>query len=107
MINYNDFAKVELKVGTVLSADKIDKSDKLLKLMVDIGEAEPRQILAGIAQFYTPEKFCGQQKNLVANLEPRPMMGTVSMGMLLAADDTNGPVILQPKKPVPPGTKVR
>lgn len=107
MINFDDFAKVELKVGTVLEVEPIEESEKLLKLKVDLGEEEPRQILAGVKQWYKPEDFVGKQVVVVVNLEARKMMGLESQGMMLAADCDDGPVFLTVPKKVPPGTKIR
>lgn len=110
MINYDDFSKIELKVGTVLEAEDIEGSEKLIKLKVDLGEdpaiAGPRQILAGMKQWYKPEDFIGKQVVIVVNLEPRIMMGLESQGMMLAADSENGPVFLTVTKETPPGAEV-
>lgn len=107
MISFDDFAKLELKVGTVLEAENVENSEKLIKLKVDLGEEEPRQILAGVKQWYKPEDFIGKQVVVVANLEPRIMMGLESQGMMLAADSDEGPVFLTIPKQVPAGTKIR
>lgn len=108
MISIEDFAKLELKVGTVLSAEAVEESEKLLKLQIDIGEESPRQILAGVKQWYKPADFVGKQVVVIANLEPRMMMGLESQGMMLAAaDGENGPIFLTVPKSVNPGTKVR
>ena len=107
MITIDDFLKVELKVGTVLEAEEVEESEKLIKLKVDLGEEEPRQVLAGVKQFYKPEEFVGKHVIVVANLEPRMMLGLESAGMMLAADSEEGPVFLTPSKQVPPGTKIR
>lgn len=107
MITIDDFIKVELKVGTVLEAENVEGSDKLIKLKVDLGEEEPSQILAGVKQWYKSEDFVGKQVIVVANLEPRIMMGLESQGMMLAADTEKGPVFLTVPKKVPPGTKIR
>ena len=104
MITIEDFQKIDLRAAKVLAAEKIDGSDKLLKLQIDLGE-EKRQIVAGIAQFYEPEKLIGREIIVVANLEPRILRGIESQGMLLAADD-NGPVLLMPDKEVMPGAKI-
>lgn len=106
MISFDEFSKLELKVGTILEAEEVDGSEKLIKLMVDLGEEKPRQILAGIKKWYSPEKLIGKQFVFVANLEPRMMMGLESNGMLLAADGKK-PVPLKPSSKVPPGTKIR
>ncbi|MBI2338714.1 methionine--tRNA ligase, partial [Candidatus Daviesbacteria bacterium] len=79
----------------------------LIKLKVDLGEESPRQILAGVKQWYKSEELVGKQVVVVANLEPRMMMGVESSGMLLAADSEDGPVFLTIPKEVPPGTKIR
>lgn len=111
MISFDDFAKVELKVGTILSAEEIPGSDKLLKLQVDLGEnpstdsgREIRQILSGIKQWYTPEKLIGKQFIFVTNLESRVMMGLESQGMILAVGEGK-PVLLKPFRKVPAGSK--
>ncbi len=88
-ITIDDFRKVELKVATVVTAERLPKSDKLLKLQVDVG-SEKRQIIAGIAQHYKPEELIGKQIVIVANLQPAKLMGQESQGMLLAASDANG-----------------
>jgi len=108
LIAIDDFAKVQLKVGTVIAAEKHPKADKLVKLQVDLGDGQPRQIVAGIAAFYPPESLVGRQIIVVANLQPATLRGEVSQGMLLAADmGENGMSVLLPDKPVPNGSKVR
>lgn len=107
MINFDDFSKVELKVGTVTDAEDVEGSEKLIKLKIDLGEEEPRQILAGVKQWYSPKDFVGKQVIVVSNLEPRTMMSLESQGMMLAADSKGGPVFLTLPKKVPPGTKIR
>src|SRR5207247_3256031 len=84
LIEIADFAKVDLRVGQVLAAERIPKADKLLLLSIDIGEGKPRQILAGIAEYYEPEKLVGRKIVVVANLKPRKLRGYESQGMLLA-----------------------
>jgi methionyl-tRNA synthetase len=84
-IGIEDFLKVELRVGEILTAERIPKADKLLKFTIDLGEAQPRQILAGIAQYYEPEKLIGRKVIVVANLAPRKLRGLESQGMILAA----------------------
>jgi methionyl-tRNA synthetase len=107
-INYDDFAKIELRVATVLEATPIPKSEKMLALQVDLG-TEKREILAGIKQHVTPEEIVGKQIIVVANLAPRPMFGRVSNGMLLAATDpvTGKVIVITPSQPVAPGAGVR
>ena len=88
-INFDDFAKIALKVGTILSAEKVAKADKLLKLEVDMG-TELRTIVSGIALHFSPEQIIGQQVVVVANLAPRKMKGIESNGMILMAEDKSG-----------------
>lgn len=114
MIPFEDFAKVELKTGKISGARKLEGSEKLLKLEVDLGEdptkssgRDARQILAGIQQFYSPEELIGKTIIVVANLEYRKMAGSESQGMLLAADGEGKPVLLTTAEEVPPGTKIR
>ncbi len=89
-IGIEDFAKVEMRVGVVKSASKVPKADRLLHLMVDIGEAEPRSIVAGIAAAYEPENLVGRKVAVVANLQPRKLRGLESNGMIVAATGENG-----------------
>ncbi|TSC88035.1 MAG: tRNA-binding protein [Microgenomates group bacterium Gr01-1014_7] len=107
MVTFDEFSKLELRVGTVMEAEEVVESEKLIKLKVDLGEDEPRQILVGVKQWYAPKDFVGKQVVVVANLEPRIMMGLESQGMMLAADTEDGPVFLTVPKKVPPGTKIR
>jgi methionyl-tRNA synthetase len=106
-ITIDDFMKVHLKVAKVLEAEKVPKSQKLLKLKVDAGEAEPRTILAGIAESYEPEALIGKSVVIVANLAPRKMMGQESNGMVLAASPDGGAAIVLNAEPATPGTRVR
>ena len=105
MINYDEFKKVELKVGQILSAERIEGSDKLLKLSVNLGEENPRQIIAGIGKAYAPEDIAGTQAIFVANLEPRALMGLESQGMIVAGrDNEEKPILIRPLKELAPGT---
>lgn len=88
-IQFDDFAKIDLKVGTILSAEKVEKADKLLKLEVDLG-FEKRTIVSGIAIHFKPEDIIGKQVVVVANLAPRKMRGIESQGMILMAEDRAG-----------------
>ena len=106
IIKFDDFQKIDLRVGKVLDAKKVEGSEKLLKLIVDLGN-EKRQLVAGIAKYYRPEDLIGKEIVVVANLEPKNLMGIESQGMLLAADVDGEPVILIPEKEIPPGTKIR
>lgn len=107
-ITIDDFAKVELRVAQILVAERIPKADKLLRLEVDLGY-EKRQILAGIAQYYEPEKLIGRKIVIVANLAPRKMRGLESNGMLLAASlPTDGaPVLAGFLEEVPLGARLK
>lgn len=106
MINFEEFQKIDLRVAKIIAVEKVEGSEKLLKLQIDLGK-EKRQIVAGIQQFYQPEDLVGKEIVVVANLESRVVFGLESQGMLLAADDKGQPVILKPDKEVPPGTKIR
>jgi methionyl-tRNA synthetase len=108
-IDITDFTKVELRVGEVLTAERIPKADKLLLLTVDVGEEKPRQILAGIAQHYAPEQLLGRKIAVVANLKPRKMRGFESQGMLLAASvgDEGKPVLATFTEEVPNGARLK
>ncbi len=105
-ISFPDFAKVDLRVGTVLQAESVPGSDKLLKLQVDLGEPQPRQIVAGIGKAYAAADLIGRQLVIVANLEPRKVFGNLSNGMVLAASDDAGPAVLAPGRLIPAGTRV-
>lgn len=107
MINYEEFSKIELKIGRVLAANRVEGSEKLLQLKVDLGEESQRQIIAGIGKVYEPDELVGKNIVVVANLEPRSLMGLESRGMLLAADDENDPILLMPDKEAKPGSKIK
>jgi methionyl-tRNA synthetase len=105
-VTIDDFGKLDIRVGTVLTAEKMEKSNKLLKLTVDTG-VDKRTVLSGIAQHYTPEQMIGKQVTLIANLAPRKMMGIESQGMILMAEDAEGKLrLLQPNEVVNPGATV-
>jgi methionyl-tRNA synthetase len=108
-IDITDFTKVDLRVGEVLTAERIPKADKLLLLSVDVGEEKPRQILAGIAQYYEPEQLVGRKIAVVANLKPRKLRGHESQGMLLAASvgEAGKPVIATFTEDVPNGARLK
>ncbi len=108
-IDITDFARIDLRVGEVRSAERIPKADKLLLITVDIGEEKPRQILAGIAQYYEPEKLVGRKIVVVANLKPRKLRGHESQGMLLAASvgEEGKPVIATFTEDVPNGARLK
>ena len=106
-ITIDDFAKIDLKVGTILSAEKVEKADKLLNLQIDLG-FEKRTILSGIAQHFSPEEIIGKQVVVVANLAPRKMRGIESNGMILMAEDKEGKLFfVQPETVIGNGSEVR
>ncbi len=106
MINYEKFQEMELRVATILGAERLEGSEKLLRLRVSLGDSE-RQIIAGIGKRYAPDELINTQIVIVANLEPRMLMGLESQGMLLAADSPDGPVLLRPDADVPSGAKIK
>src|SRR3989344_9302190 len=98
MISIEDFKKAELKIARILSAERVEGSEKLIKLRISLGEEE-RQLVAGIGKAYEPEALVGKEIAVIANLEPRMLMGLESQGMLLAASEEDGvPVLLVPDK---------
>ena len=109
MISYDDFAKVEIRAGKILSAEKIPDTDKLLKLMVDFAEPAPRQIISGISMYFPdPIVLVGKTCMFVANLEPRTIRGFESNGMLFAVSTPEGAFsLLEPNSTVPAGTKAK
>ncbi len=108
-IGIEDFLKVELRVGQILTAEPVPKADKLLRFTIDLGEAEPRQVLAGIAQYYEAEKLIGRKVIVVANLAPRKLRGFESQGMILAASmgDEGKPVLAGFLEDIPNGAKLK
>lgn len=106
MISIDDFKKVELKTANVLAAEAVIGSDKLLKLSIDLG-GETRQIISGIGRQYSPESLVGRRIVVVANLEPRMIMGLESQGMIVAASDGDNVSILTPDKEIAPGSSIK
>jgi methionyl-tRNA synthetase len=109
LIGIEDFAKIEMRVGEILTAERVPKADKLLKFTIDLGEAAPRQILAGIAQYYEPENLIGRKVAVVSNLQPRKLRGLESQGMVLAASvgEEGRPVLATFTEEVPNGAKLK
>lgn len=106
MITFNDFQKIDLRIAKILSAEKIEDSEKLIVLKIKIGDEE-KQIVAGIGKEYQPQDLVGKKIVVVANLEPKELMGYTSQGMLLAAVDKSGkPVLIVPEQDVEEGTRV-
>ena len=106
MITFDDFMKLDIKIGTVTAADKVEGADKLIRLELDLGR-EHRQVVAGMAPTYTPEDFIGKQVPILVNLEPRKLRGIESQGMILAVDVEGRPVLLTPENSTPAGSAVR
>ncbi len=104
-VSFSDFKKLDLRVGEIIEAKKVEGSRKLVRLVVNLGN-ERRQLVAGVAEYYDPEDLIGKQIVVVANLQPRKFMGIESQGMLLAAVVDGRPVLLSPEEKVPPGTPV-
>ncbi len=107
LIGIDQFFETSLKIGLVVEAEEVAKSKKLLKLQVDVGEDKPRQVVAGIKEFYTPDELVGTQVCVVANLKPAKLMGMLSEGMLLAAKDSDGLCLIRPEKPKKIGTDIK
>ena len=106
MISFEDFKKLDLRVVKIIEAEKVENSEKLVKLRIDLGNKEERQIIAGIGKAYEPQDLIGKKIIIVANLEPRSLIGLESQGMLLAASGENGPVLLVPEKDVESGSTI-
>lgn len=106
LITIDQFFQTSLKIGTVLEAHEVPKSSKLLRLIVDLGEETPRQIVAGIREHYSAESMVGTQVCVVANLKPAKLMGMLSEGMILAAKDEDGLCLVRPEKPRKSGSSV-
>jgi methionine--tRNA ligase beta chain len=108
-ISYEDFQKLDIRVGTIVSAEKVEGSEKLIKLDVDFGELGKRQILTGMAKWHAPERFVGMQTTFILNFPAKKMMGLESQGMILALGltDDSAPVFLIPATPTANGEGVR
>lgn len=106
-ISYDDFAKLDIRIGTVVAAELVPETDKLIKCTVNFGELGERTIVSGIAEWKKPEELVGCQFPYIVNLAPRMLRGVESQGMLLAASDDAGVALLNPERLVPPGTKLK
>lgn len=104
-IEIDDLSKIDVRVGTITSAEKVESSTKLIKLIVDFGEIGSKQILTAMQEYYEPEVFVGKQTTFVVNLKPRKMMGLESQGMIFAIDGEK-PVFLNPEEKVENGSTV-
>ncbi len=109
IVNFEDFAKLDLRVGEIVDAEEIEDADKLLKLRVDLGEDKKRTICAGIKEFYSADDLIGKKIIVVANLSPRKMRGIESQGMLLAAanKDESKVKLISPEEDIELGSKIR
>jgi methionine--tRNA ligase beta chain len=105
-IKYEDFAKLDIRVAEILTAEEVTGKDKLLKLTISLNEESPRTILAGIKQYYPINELKGKKIIVIANLEPRELAGIESNGMLLAASDNNDIILLTTDKNASPGSKI-
>lgn len=107
MIEFDDFKKLDIRIGTIVSAEKLPDVDKLLKLIVEVGE-ETRQIMAGVAEIFPdPSVLVGKQVPILMNLKPRKFRGYESQGMMLAVDEDGKPVLLHPERKVANGSIIR
>uniref|UniRef100_A0A7C4D905 Methionine--tRNA ligase n=1 Tax=Staphylothermus marinus TaxID=2280 RepID=A0A7C4D905_STAMA len=106
-ISIEDFMKIDLRVGVVKSVQRIERSENLYRIMVDLGEIGERQIIAGIAKYYNPDELIGKNIIVVVNLKPKKIFGEVSQGMLLAAEDNGIPILLTTIKQCRAGVRVR
>lgn len=105
-ITFEDFKKLDIRIATIIKAEDIEGSEKLLRLEIDVGD-ETRQLLAGIKQHVEDiDSLVGKQTPVLVNLEPKQMMGLESQGMMLAASDEGKPILLTPQSPVPAGSKI-
>lgn len=105
-ISYDDFAKLDIRIGEVTAVDIVEDADKLLALTVDFGDGEPRQIISGIREYVEPASLVGKRFPFLTNLEHRTIRGRVSEGMILAASADDMFALLAPTAPVPPGTRI-
>jgi methionyl-tRNA synthetase len=106
IIDMGEFARLDLRIGKIENAEKIEGSKKLIKLDVDIG-GEMRPLVAGIAEDYTPEDLIGKLVPVLANLKPAKLMGVESRGMILAVEVNGKPILLHPDTEVPAGSRIR
>ena len=106
MITYEDFKKLDLRVAKIIEAERVENSEKLIKLQIDLGD-EKRQIIAGIGKFYSPEDLINKKIVVLCNLEPRTLMGLESNGMLLAASNKNQISLLIPDQDIASGSLVK
>ena len=106
-ITYEDFAKLDIRVGTVIAAEMVPETDKLIKCTIDFGDFGTRTIVSGIAEWKKPEELVGRQLPYIVNLAPRMLRGVESQGMLLAASDEVGVALLSPERALAPGSRLK
>lgn len=106
-IQYDDFAKLDIRIGEVVAAELVPETDKLIKCTIDFGEFGTRTIVSGIAEWKKPEDLVGKQLPYIVNLAPRMLRGVESQGMLLALSDKNGLALLIPERSVEKGTRAK
>lgn len=106
-IQYDDFAKLDIRIGTVVAAEPIEGADKLIKCTVDLGQLGERTIVSGIKEWKSPEELVGKKLPYLVNLAPRMLRGVESQGMLLAASDERGVVLLLPERDITAGSKLK
>ncbi|OGY17779.1 MAG: methionine--tRNA ligase [Candidatus Chisholmbacteria bacterium RIFCSPLOWO2_01_FULL_50_28] len=106
-IPFSDFSRLDLRVGTIQTADPVEGADNLLKITVDLGEVGKRQLIAGLRKSHTTSDLVGKQIVVVVNLEEKEIRGLTSSGMLLAADCEEKPILISPQEEVVPGTTIR
>ncbi|MBI5645211.1 hypothetical protein HY970_03885 [Candidatus Kaiserbacteria bacterium] len=106
-ITYDDFARLDIRIGTIVAVEKVPDTDKLLKCTINLGELGERTIVSGIAEWKSPENLVGKQCPYIVNLAPRMLRGVESRGMLLAASDEGGVVLLHPERAIEPGLRIK
>jgi methionyl-tRNA synthetase len=107
-ISHEQFSALKIKIGTIEAVEVVPNANKLLRLTVDVGETEPRQIISGIREYFAdPQKLVGRQCPFIINLEPRIIRGLESQGMILAASGEGAFALLHPSTPLPPGAEVK
>ena len=106
IINFDEFKKIEIRIGKVTLCEKVEGADKLLRLEVDFGEFGKRQIASAIAEYFAPSDLEGKLLPFIVNLEPRTFRGVESQGMLMATGDDQGVVLLLPNRDIAPGSEV-
>lgn len=107
IISYDDFAKLDIRIGTIIAVERVPDTDKLLKCTIDFGELGERTIVSGIAEWKKPEDMIGKQCPYITNLAPKMLRGVESSGMLLALSDESGVALLHPERAVSPGTSLK